>query len=322
MVPGGPGDGTGTICEMVDDARAAGILWSSSMGNSARRHWQGDFVDTLSDDWHEFDPGVDETNNISVSSGYTITVALKWDDTWGSSGNDYDLYLIDNTPTIVAWSTWIQNGNDDPWEALSYTATYTGAYHIAIDGYYATTTANFHLYSYYHDLQYQVASSSLAVPADSPSAMSVGAVDYSTPTTLESFSSRGPTEDNRTKPDLVAPDGVSTVTYGASDFYGTSASAPHVAGAAALVKECYPSYTPAQIQSFLEDRAVELGTAGKDNLFGYGRLDLGSIPPTMEAIIEAEGHYYNTAPILSNFGFDDDEALDDGWYQMESYSGG
>ena len=319
---GGPGDGTGTICEMVDDARAAGILWSSSMGNSARRHWQGDFVDTLSDDWHEFDPGVDETNNISVSSGYTITVALKWDDTWGSSGNDYDLYLIDNTPTIVAWSTWIQNGNDDPWEALSYTATYTGAYHIAIDGYYATTTANFHLYSYYHDLQYQVASSSLAVPADSPSAMSVGAVDYSTPTTLESFSSRGPTEDNRTKPDLVAPDGVSTVTYGASDFYGTSASAPHVAGAAALVKECYPSYTPAQIQSFLEDRAVELGTAGKDNLFGYGRLDLGSIPPTMEAIIEAEGHYYNTAPILSNFGFDDDEALDDGWYQMESYSGG
>jgi serine protease len=44
-------------------------------------------------------------------------------------------------------------------------------------------------------------------------------------------------------------------------------------------------------------------------------------PPTMEPIAEAEGEYYNTAPILSNFGFDDDEALDDGWYQMDSYNG-
>ncbi len=45
------------------------------------------------------------------------------------------------------------------------------------------------------------------------------------------------------------------------------------------------------------------------------------IPPTMEAIVEAEGAYYNTAPVLSNFGFDDDTDLDDGWYQMDSYTG-
>jgi hypothetical protein len=44
-------------------------------------------------------------------------------------------------------------------------------------------------------------------------------------------------------------------------------------------------------------------------------------PPTMEAIAEAEGQYYNTAPVLSNFGFDDNEALDDGWYQMDSFAG-
>jgi hypothetical protein len=41
----------------------------------------------------------------------------------------------------------------------------------------------------------------------------------------------------------------------------------------------------------------------------------------MEAIFESEEQYYNTAPILSNFGFDDDGALDDGWYQMDSYTG-
>ena len=42
-------------------------------------------------------------------------------------------------------------------------------------------------------------------------------------------------------------------------------------------------------------------------------------PPTMEVIAEAEGQYYNTAPVFSNFGFDDDLNLDDGWYQIDSY---
>ncbi len=132
----------------------------------------------------------------------------------------------------------------------------------------------FHLFSSNHGLEYPVAAGSLAIPADSPNVMTVGAVPYGTPATLEPFSSQGPTEDGRTKPDLVAPDGVANATYGA--FAGTSAAAPHAAGAAALVLARYPSYTPAAIQSFLEGLAVDLGDAGKDNLFGSGRLHLGS----------------------------------------------
>jgi len=318
---GGPGDGTGISCGIIDNAHSAGILWSQSAGNYAQKHWQGDYADGDSNDWHNFS-GSDETIDISVTNGDTIVVGLRWVDTWGSSANDYDLWLFDNTLTPVDISNWTQDGNDDPWEELSYTATYTGTYHIAIDGYYASQTANLEIFCYYHNLQeYQVASHSLSVPADSGNATSVGAIDYSTPTTLETFSSQGPTTDSRIKPDLAAPDGVSTVSYGATNFYGTSASAPHVAGAAALVKECYPIYTNAQIQSFLEGRAVDLGAGGKDNLYGSGRLDLGSITlPTMEVIAEAEGGYYNTAPVLSNFGFDDDTDLDDGWYQMDSYT--
>jgi hypothetical protein len=141
--------------------------------------------------------------------------------------------LFNNTGAAVAWSANVQDGNDDPWEFLSYTATYTGYYSIAIHKYSATRKVNFHLYSYYHNLEYQVASSSFGVPADSPSAMTVGAVFWNNPTTLEFFSSQGPTKDNRKKPDLVAPDGVSTATYGASNgvelqsggtgFFGTSA---------------------------------------------------------------------------------------------------
>ncbi len=272
----GPGDGTGYVCEMFDTAYAAGILSSVAMHNYAQTHWQGDFVDINADGWHEFAPG-DATNTITASSGQTIAVWFKWDDTWGASANDYDLYLFDSSLTTpVAGSTRYQDGDDDPIEGFSYTATYTGYYHIAINGYYATTTANFHLYTYWQTMEYITTSSSFTIPADSPNVMSVGAVYWNTPTVLESFSSRGPTQDNRIKPDLVGPDGGSSVTYG--NFYGTSASTPHAAGAAVLVKERYPSYTPAQIQDFLEGRAVELGAAGKDNLYGSGRLYLGSPP--------------------------------------------
>lgn len=281
---GGPGDGTGVICDMVDSAGAAGIFWAQAVGNSAQRHWQGDFVNTDGDQYHEFSVD-DEGNTILVNDGEVITIGLKWDDSWGASANDYDLLLFDSGGGLpVAGSTDIQDGDDDPTELLSYTAEYDGVYTIAIGTLGTPAVVNFHLYSYNHNLEYQTAASSFSVPADAASATAAGAVYWDTPATLEPFSSRGPTKDGRIKPDLVAPDGVSTASYGAQAFSGTSASAPHVAGAAALVKERLPAYTPAQTQSYLEGQAADLGDAGKDNLYGSGRLDLGDA---------------NTAPALS-----------------------
>ena len=131
---------------MVDNARAAGILWSSSMGNYAQKHWQGDFVNTDDDQFHEFSQSpFDEGDSISVSNGDTITAVLKWDDTWSASGNDYDLLLFDNTGTLIAWSMNTQDGNDDPVEGLSYTASSTGSYGIAIGTRGSPQVVNFHL---------------------------------------------------------------------------------------------------------------------------------------------------------------------------------
>lgn len=88
-----PGDGTGIICEMVTSARSAGILWSQAIGNSAQTHWQGLFNDPDSDLLHNFS-GSDETNPISAAIGQVIRVEMKWDDPYGTSSNDYDLYLF------------------------------------------------------------------------------------------------------------------------------------------------------------------------------------------------------------------------------------
>nr|BAL59200.1 cell surface protein [Candidatus Acetothermum autotrophicum] len=105
------------------------------------------------------------------------------------------------------------------------------------------------------------------------------------PNGLFDYSSRGPTKDGRVKPDITAPSHVSTASYGrftgASDgqgFTGTSAAQPHVAGAAALIKQAFPNYGPAEIARLLESRAEDRGAPGRDNDWGAGQLVLGAAP--------------------------------------------
>jgi len=279
----GPGDGTGLTNDIVSSAVSSGVVWSSSAGNLAVAHWMGDWTSSDGDDWHEFSQSpLDQYNGVYLPATASVSVGLKWDDPWSSSCNDYDLCLFDPSSNLISCTSNVQDcAGAPPVEELSYTAPSGGWYGIGIYRNSATSAVHFHLYiDPPRPMQYVVAAGSLGIPADNADAVSVGAVSWSSPNTIESFSSQGPTEDGRTKPDLVAPDRVSGATYGPSGFPGTSAASPHVAGAAALVEQAFPGYTPAQIKGFLEGRAVDLGAAGKDNIYGSGRLDLGSPPLT------------------------------------------
>jgi subtilisin family serine protease len=117
-----------------------------------------------------------------------------------------------------------------------------------------------------------------ASPANNPGALAVGATTSSD--TIASFSSRGPSacgEPSNTFPELTAP-GVSVRTTDLYDGYttqsGTSLSAPHVAGALALLLSAYPNLNVALQESALEQGSLDLGSPGADNTFGYGRLDV------------------------------------------------
>lgn len=111
--------------------------------------------------------------------------------------------------------------------------------------------------------------------------MATAAIDASDPGNddIEAFSSQGPSTiffpapETRQKPDVTAIDGVSVTGAGGfpSPFSGTSASAPHVAGVAALLKEGFT--TAAEIVDALKNSAVDLGDPGADNTFGAGRVD-------------------------------------------------
>jgi len=280
---GGPGNGTGHIDEAVTAAVAAGIVWCQAAGNSAQRHWSGYWQSNEEDIFYMFAPSDFGQTFMNRQVGEVIRVALVWNDPWGYSSNDYDLLLVGPEDSWVAWSQNRQDGdeNDYPSEYFSYTVPQAGIYYIVIAKNSASGNPLLRLISSNHDLEHIVAAGSMVPPADSPDAITVGAVPWNNPSVLEPYSSQGPTVDGRTKPDLVAPDAVSTVSYGAGAFKGTSASAPHLVGAAALVKQAYPSYTPAQVQSFLEGRAEELGSPGKDNLYGSGKLnlDVANAPP-------------------------------------------
>ncbi|WP_250033358.1 S8 family peptidase [Paractinoplanes maris] len=62
---------------------------------------------------------------------------------------------------------------------------------------------------------------------------------------------------------------------------GTSMASPHVAAVAALLKAYQPSLTPDQVEAALKSSAVDLGTKGRDNDFGAGRIDAAAALATV-----------------------------------------
>ncbi len=115
-------------------------------------------------------------------------------------------------------------------------------------------------------------SETITTPACSKEGIAVGAVDDDD--TIPSFSSRGPTSDGRTKPDLVAPGVSITSTWKDNSFRvfsGTSVSSPHVSGVVALLLELESSLKPADIKEILKSNAFDLGL--DENTQGAGRVD-------------------------------------------------
>jgi hypothetical protein len=60
---------------------------------------------------------------------------------------------------------------------------------------------------------------------------------------------------------------------GYSTWQGTSFSSPLSAGVAALIMSARPDLSSAQVESLLYSTAVDLGAAGRDPVFGYGRVN-------------------------------------------------
>ncbi|MBI3766854.1 MAG: S8 family peptidase [Ignavibacteriales bacterium] len=173
----------------------------------------------------------------------------------------------------------------------------------------------------------------MLTPADADSIVSVGAVNFSKQ--LASFSSTGPTNDNRTKPDVVAP-GVSVYgaftpgpnTYGAVS--GTSLATPLTAGSAALLLSARPELTPIQARDALRNTAEPITNdprfpASPNNFTGWGLVNAFqaalSFGPIFSNRPTVSSSFFTTVvsiDVISNFGIDPDSVIL--WYATGSES--
>jgi subtilisin family serine protease len=266
----------GPIALAVESVVSSGVFYISSAGNQAQEHYQGPYVDSGDGDHsHEISLG----DNVFNVTGALVTVILQWSNLGGASSDDYDLCLESENATACAFANDIQDGDDLPFEARVLPCGGPGCdIQVRLISGNAQSLELFVLDGTL-DINDRVTADSIFGHAAVPGVVAAAAVNQATPNTIEVFSSRGPSTirfpaaETRQKPDLTATDGVAVSGAGGfpSPFGGTSASAPHVAGVAALLMS--GGRTASAARTALRQTAVDLGTAGIDTTYGYGRID-------------------------------------------------
>ncbi|MDA0989735.1 MAG: S8 family serine peptidase, partial [Verrucomicrobia bacterium] len=239
-----------------------------------------------------------EANKIQLSNhsyGFQAGWAgLTWFGSWGSQESDgfglYDSFCAQlddvcyNAPYYLPFKAAGNDRNDSsPFNGQSFTYfDQTGAHSKIFDS--ATDPFD----DYWDNGGYDT----IAYESNAKNMLAVGAVDDAVSgglrsladATMAAFSSWGPTDDGRIKPDLVA-NGVSlnstlsTSDTGYGTVSGTSMATPNAMGSTALLLEHYGALFPGRyllasaIKALLVHTADDLGNPGPDYRFGWGLMN-------------------------------------------------
>ena len=298
----GPGDGTSPISasplNTVDLAVASDVTWVNSAGNSADDTWLGGYSDPDGDTALGFGGQNDEVMDIFVGACQSYRVQLRWEDNWDGASTDLDLHLANRrTGETLFSSDATQSGESghEPLEGLRFR--------------FSIGTRDLGIVVIHHSgeapdwvqitvwgpggIQHHTKNGSIGNPAESANRgmLAVGAAHWNDVRAIEPYSSRGPTPDGRDKPDIVGADCGATALSPLNEynqgFCGTSQASPHVAGLAALVRQRFPDYTPAQVASYLKDNAEQRQSPDPNSTWGHGFAKLpppdGTARPTTPA---------------------------------------
>jgi hypothetical protein len=240
--PSVAGDGA-RITAAAERATGEGVVFVTSAGNYATRHWRGNGT---ADGWVTF-AEADAANAVAGEDPVhgRITVRLRW-----QSAADYDLYLYRRLPTatdrVVAKSTSDRTGPGRTVEGIDV-AVPRGQYYVAVyaDDATASTAGRVQLFSARHELEHTSPHGSMVAPATSDRVVAVGAATEGELTAYSSLSPNGTV-------DLVAPADAGT---DGRALVGSSAAAPYVAGTAALMQSGGYDPSPARVEAILERTA-------------------------------------------------------------------
>jgi Subtilase family len=317
----------GVIAQAVDAAVAHGVSYFSSAGNSADAHYEHVYRDIVpGDDFvfpfdtHDFGsaaglPPDIVWDGLVAGNGNFFAAFMQWNNPFGGSANDYDIYIFDVNGRIAGDPAGefpigspgfeVQDGDDDPMEIAFVVNEAVGPppfgvikpFLIVMDRFFADpdTLLELQFNGFFAvNPDKNIAEGSIFGHAASRGAMAVaatGAVENidGTPNpgldVIEDFSSRGPARifftaagksapEVRRKPNTTAVDGTSVTGVNFfTPFFGTSASAPHAAAVAVLLKDVDPDLGPAGIARILRETSLERGDPGFDTTWGFGLID-------------------------------------------------
>ncbi len=349
----------GVIAQAVDSVVGQGVSYMVAAGNFEDFSYAADFNPIPAPTGfigsaHDFGGG-DFLQSMTLSPG-VYTFVLQWEDEIYSLGdptggtvNDFDIYLNNEFGTEY-FGFNRDNLGGDPIEVMPFIVPEGGGSvqaNIMITRAAGSQAAKFKFIAFRGDPlfnEFATGTSTIVGQANTESAITVGAVNFDQtpafgidPPVVSVFSSEGGSIVSgtlRNKPDIVAPNGGSTtVDLGAGDidgdglpdFYGTSAAAPHAAGAAALLIHATDEFygqtlSPADLKELLMTTAQGMNSGGSwDFLAGAGlvqadsaMLSLAAPIPTLNSLIPelgaelgvstfevtVEGEFYTTQSVL------------------------
>lgn len=325
----------GIIAQAVDTVAAAGTIYVSSAGNSGNLNsgtsgtWEGIYSgDTLPTPLsgmgmtaHNFGSGV--TNEVTLDGPSFFT--LHWGEAEGNVLSDYDLFLLDSTASTVVDSSTDSSTFGIAFEDID-TISRDDTGNLLVVVHVSGTSPHFiHLSTQRGELAVATEGETYGHPA-AEGALSVGAVRvpmgggvFDGTESIEAFSSDGPrrilfdaagnptrpsgaerginTGIVRDKPDVSGANGVSTATPGFETFFGTSASAPHIAGVSALFRELFPNIPPGNAFDIFRSTALDIEAPGPDRDSGSGIVNANE---ALNPVLFADGFESGDATAWTN----------------------
>ncbi len=302
----GPFDGSSPAAQAVDRAAAAGIAWVNSAGNYAQRHWEGAWSDADDDDVLDW-PGTPGWT-FDVAPNSPITFALSWDQPDGAEVTDLDL-VVERRATSGEWAEVAasrdpQGDGARPAERVTGVPSVGGGEFrvqvVLTAGPPPSGPVTLFSREVAMDALGDSGPGSIPTPGDAEGSITVGAVGW-TGNSLRAYSSQGPTDDGRLKPDITAPTNTRVLTAsGPRSIGGTSNAAPNAAGAIALLigarRRAGAPLDLVALGDLLSTQALDLGASGPDNRFGAGRVRVDVDAPEV-TFTTGPGRVVATVPV-------------------------
>lgn len=250
--------------------------------------------------------GPGQLEKITISNhSYGFATGWRWNGSnwqWGGTGTDQNAYasqygqyttqardwdsIAFNAPYYLIFKSAGNDNSNNPANGNTVSiggnlVTYDRAIHPPGNGLYRNTTTN--SANGYENISHGGNAKNIMTIGAANDAVTSGLRDPAK-STLTAFSSRGPTDDGRVKPDIVANGAGLDSTWSTGDtayssISGTSMSSPSAAGSAALLVHLYRDLFPggdmraSTLKGLIIHTATDIGNPGPDYHYGWGLMN-------------------------------------------------